>query len=357
MRRRRRILSIATVVACVAAVIGIGSSAAVAASPAVTPVYVQLGDSYSAGNGAGNYIEKTCWRSPNNYGARVAARNGATYVNAACSGGVLDDILEPRPLGNATLATKTYTITKGAIDARAQWLERAKADELCGTPAQPDWYYDYTINSSASLGSLFTATVKCQLTAAPQIDSVTSDTDAVFLTAGGNDLGFTSIVTDCIALRIASSCKTKLDAAQAGLPAMKEKTKRVLAEVSRRTDGNADIYLLGYPHLINTPTLKISSTYDAGAALDHLQKTGDQVQRAAMVELDKSVPGKGDFVFVDVKPDWDHYTHGIDPAPVGADNSNSWLVPVLGVGNVYKEWVHPNPAGWGANALALYAAM
>lgn len=354
--RRRRALSIITAITAATAAIGAGGPAASASSTAEKPHYVQLGDSYSAGNGGGSYLEKTCWRSPNNYGSRVAQRTGATYTNAACSGGVSADILHPREIGSAKWATRTFRVPQGAVNARAQWLEQAKAASLCGSPAQSDWSYDYAISSSASLGGLYTATVKCQLTAAPQIDAVTPETDAVFLTVGGNDIGFTTIVTQCLVLRAPGSCKSTIDAADAMIPQMKQRTKEALRAVQERSGGTADVYLLGYPHLINTASYPISSTYDAGAELDRLQKRGDRVQRAAMAELDREEPGQGTFTFVDVKQDWGGYTHGLDPRVLGS-NSNAWLVPVLGAGREYYEWVHPSPAGWGASALALYAAM
>lgn len=349
---QRRALSIATAVA--AAIAGIGMSAP-AASAAPSPHYVQLGDSYSSGNGAGSYAEKICWRSSENYGAKVARRQGATYTNAACSGGVIADILNPRDIGSSKLRTRTFKVPKGAVDARAQWLRQAKEAKLCGTPAQPDWSWTYKIDSSAAIGKLFTATVKCQLTAVPQIDAVTPETDAVFLTIGGNDIGFTTIVTNCLVLRAAGSCKTSMDAANAKIPEMKARTKEALRAVHERSEGNAHVYLLGYPHLINTDTYKLSRTYDAGEALSTMQKRGDRVQREAMSELNASTKGAR-FTFVDVKPDWGGYTHGLETGAL-TGNPNSWLVPVLGTGNEFTEWVHPRPAGWGASALALYGAM
>ena len=215
--RRRRALSIVTAVA--AALGGVGAVAPSAATASAVekaadrPHYVQLGDSFSSGNGAGNYTDRTCWRSRDNYGARVARSHGATYTNVACSGGVIDDIFSPRELGSATWRTRTYEVPVGTVNARARWLKQAKADRLCGTPAQKDYSYEYSVRSSASLGSLYTATVRCQLVARPQIDAVTRQTDAVFLTIGGNDIGFTSIVTNCLVLREASSCKDKMTAA------------------------------------------------------------------------------------------------------------------------------------------------
>ena len=159
-----------------------------------------------------------------------------------------------------------------------------------------------------------------------------------------------------MALRAAAGCKQAIDAANAEIGTLKSRTKTVLKAVHARSGGRAEVYLLGYPHLINTRSHKLSSTYDFGQELDRLQRRGDTAQRAAMLELDRSTTGRGGFTFVDVKPDWGGYTHGIDPRPL-ASQSNAWLVPIFGTGREFSEWVHPNAAGWGASALALYAAM
>ena len=354
---RARTLSIVTVVAAAAATVGAGPSNAAPSAPVESRQhFVQLGDSFSSGNGAGSYEEKSCWRSPNNYGARVAQLKGATYTNAACSGGVTADILQPRDIGSPSWRTRTYRIPAGAVDARAQWLARAKADHLCGTPAQPDFSYVYTLSSSASAGDLYTATVRCQLQAAPQIDAVDRSTDAVFVTTGGNDVGFTSIVIDCLVLRAAGSCKARIDAANVELTSLKPRLVETLQAVHDRSGGRAHLYLLGYPHLINTDSFRLSSTYDAGQELSRMQLRGDTLQGAAMAELSRANGGQGGFTFVDVKRDWGGYTHGIDPHVV-ANNSNAWLVPVLAPGRELKEFVHPTAAGWGASALALADAM
>lgn len=147
-----------------------------------------------------------------------------------------------------------------------------------------------------------------------------------------------------------------MDAAEEELTGLKSATKEALKAVHARSGGRADIYLLGYPHLINTDTHKVGLTYDFGKELADLQRRGDAAQRAGMAELDRSTPGRGGFTFVDVKPDWGGFTHGLDPRPL-ASQSNAWLVPILGPGREYYEWVHPSAAGWGASALALVTAM
>lgn len=350
----------------VALVAALGATAALTAgSPAVAaaakqPKVVQLGDSYSAGNGTGTYQERDCYRSPDNYGSQVAASIGATYVDAACSGGVVPDILNPRALGNASTKSATYSIDPATYpDQKAEWMRRAQTERLCGVPAQPDFSYTYTFVTGAGVGSLYTGTVSCQLMTAAQIDSVTPDTDYVFVTIGGNDIGFSTIVVDCLTLRDPTSCKQALDAATAKAPDMVDKTKAALRAVEQRSGGHAQVYLLSYPFLVNQESYGIpeaAPVYDAGKALNDLQRLGDQLQARGIAELNAE-PGADNYHFVDtVKQAWGGRVHGLDPHVV-ADNSNAWLVPVGTPGRDTAEFVHPTQPGWNTTAGALRAAV
>ena len=93
--------------------------------PSVTPTRILLlGDSYTAGNGAGNYYGPTgCYRSHDNWGERVARQRQARgYVyqglrwpwaypvsNAACSGGVISDITNSRTESNGPVSGGSQT--------------------------------------------------------------------------------------------------------------------------------------------------------------------------------------------------------------------------------------------------------
>ncbi|GAB3873309.1 SGNH/GDSL hydrolase family protein [Terrabacter terrigena] len=339
-----------------------GALSATAAAPkaATQKQVVQLGDSYSAGNGTGAYEERSCYRSPRNYGSQVAASIGASYVDRACSGGVVADILQPRDLGDAFTKSATYSIDPVAHpDQQSEWMRRAQTERLCGVPAQPDFSYRYTFVTGAGVGSLYTGTVSCQLVVRPQIDAVTPATDLVFLTIGGNDLGFSTIVTNCLVLRDPSSCRSTLESARAKAPTMMERAKDALRAVEARSGGHAEIYLLSYPYLVNSESYSIpeaAPTYDAGAALNELQRYGDEVQARGMAELNAE-PGADRYHFVDtVKQEWAGHLHGLDPHVV-ADNSKAWLVPVGTPGRDVAEFVHPIQPGWDATAGALRAAV
>lgn len=354
--RLRTLTAIGVLVTALGGAIGVPASEAAAAGP---PRIVQLGDSYSAGNGTGTYTETDCWRSPQNYGAQVARRLGASYVDVACSGGVVADLLQPRALGSETTKTATYTIDPAEYpDQEAEWQRRAEQANLCGVPSQPDMYYILRVTSFVAVGSTATGTAGCQLMTRAQIDAVDPSTDMVFVTIGGNDLGFSTIVTQCLVLRESGGCQTALRTATDDAPAMMERAERALTAVSEKSGGHAQIYLLSYPFLLNTNSYGIpeaAPTYDAGRGLQDLQVYGDSVQANGIAQLNAQGPDR--FHYVDtVKAAWGFHQHGLDPHTV-PDNSNAWLVPVAAPGSQEPEWVHPTPDGWAATAGALYAAV
>jgi lysophospholipase L1-like esterase len=81
--------------------------------------YVALGDSYSAGVGAGGYdpASGSCSRSPRSYTALWAAGHpGTVFTSVACSGATTDDVLA-KQLGALNGGTTMVTITIGGNDA------------------------------------------------------------------------------------------------------------------------------------------------------------------------------------------------------------------------------------------------
>jgi len=78
--------------------------------------YTVMGDSYSAGSGAGNNTEVgPCFQSTNGYGNDIAAATGATMTNIACSGATTAQVLAGEvPLLPSN--TALITITAGGND-------------------------------------------------------------------------------------------------------------------------------------------------------------------------------------------------------------------------------------------------
>jgi lysophospholipase L1-like esterase len=98
-------------------------AAAVAPSPAAgaAPVvnYVALGDSYSSGVGAGDYLSSSgsCDRSSNAYPEQWADANSpASFVSVACSGATTSDVLSSQ-VSALSASTTLVSITIGGNDA------------------------------------------------------------------------------------------------------------------------------------------------------------------------------------------------------------------------------------------------
>jgi lysophospholipase L1-like esterase len=104
----------ALVLAFVFALMGMGSPA-----NAAGPAYVALGDSYSAGNGAGNYDSSSgdCHRSFSAYPYLWKnAHAPASFVDNACSGAVTTDVTNSQ-MGGLNSSTGLVSITIGGNDA------------------------------------------------------------------------------------------------------------------------------------------------------------------------------------------------------------------------------------------------
>ncbi|MGI9156643.1 MAG: SGNH/GDSL hydrolase family protein [Marmoricola sp.] len=316
---------------------------------------VQLGDSYSAGNGAGGYTDTTCYRSPRNYGTQFARTIHASYLNRACSGAVTRDLTHSTAKGSSADKTHSYKLsaTKQST-ARRQWLAKARAAHLCGTTPTKDAYFARSLGPLTQTGSYWTGTLSCQLKVPAQVNAVNRGTDIVLLTIGGNDIGFSNIVVKCMALREEMSCKQAMDDANALLPATSKRLRHVFDVVRTRSHGHAKVYLLPYPNLLNTTSYTVPEGvpggYDFGAALRKLQTRGDRLQQATVAAYDRGA-GHGRYHWVaPVISIW--RGHGLDPHLV-PDNSKAWLVPFGTPGRATAEYVHPLRAGWNASAKAL----
>ncbi|MEU9246511.1 SGNH/GDSL hydrolase family protein [Streptomyces shenzhenensis] len=90
-----------------------------APAEAAGPVYVALGDSYSAGNGAGNYdsASGSCHRSFSSYPYLWKnAHAPSSFADTACSGAVTTDVTNSQ-LGPLNSATTLVSVTIGGNDA------------------------------------------------------------------------------------------------------------------------------------------------------------------------------------------------------------------------------------------------
>lgn len=326
------------------------------AAPGPGDDVVLLGDSYSSGNGGGDYTEETCYRSPNTFGALAAKSLGAHATNVACSGGEVKDLTNPRFLESTWLGRTFWVPLVRLSPSAPAALRQLEARSVCPAPPAKDFYYEMTVREPATFFGVRTGVVDCQLFARPQANAVSKSTDAVVLTIGGNDGGFGRISSSCIIGRMKNRCEGAVSDAQKELGTIEADLKEALREIDARATGNADIYLVGYPSLINPGSYLIpaigSPKFDAGAALTKLQADYDATQRRVVDELNREKSSTR-FHFVDVKKGWG--TNSLDPKLL-ADNSDSWIIGPFYSWD-FKEVLHPSKEGYEAMSKALLAAM
>lgn len=200
---------------------------------AVTPISGEtlnvtlIGDSYSAGNGAGSYepgTEGTSYRSTINW-----ARNYVSWLND-------NDIYT-----TFTNVAHSGHTTQNVLDT--------------------------------------------------QIANVPEHSDVVMLTIGGNDVDFETIVRQCFVAgaRDPESCETAVENANTLLPSVVDRTEEIFQQLDAKLAPDAEIILVGYPLLTTDREYELAychgldlfceEPYDAGTAVRNLGFTATDLQR------------------------------------------------------------------------------
>lgn len=273
-----------------------------------------LGDSYSAGNGAGDYEGAAgCWRSPHNYGGKFgelndAANSTTTEVDTyACNGAVTQDFWKGKD----------------------------------GRPPMFDW--------------------------------VKPSYDTIFLTIGGNDIHFGKIVIHCFIKRTRTDkhCDPNLDYAEEMLKGttLRKDTTKVLKGIRKRAAPGTRIVLLGYPYLeANDSSAFMLDDDPVGARVRKIGVQGNKMQKAIVAELNTDT-GNDQITFLSTqalfagKLDHAEDSCGLSSDSAGhfhelqadANNRHRWMVqPVLDASFATRlTYYHPNPMGWCQEAQLL----
>ncbi|MEE2055869.1 SGNH/GDSL hydrolase family protein [Nocardiopsis umidischolae] len=198
--------------------------------------YVALGDSYSSGDGAGDYDPATaepggCWRSENAY---------------------------PKVIGeefdfSGSLAFYACSTHKG--------------EDMLGQIGTPE----------------------------SQIERVTENTSLVTLGIGGNDLGFTPVLRTCIVrmpLLESSVCVGQEEDLERRMDAFEETLAEVLGEIRDRAP-DARVLVLGYPRLFpeEPPGMYYTLTVSDQVWLNSLAQRFNERIRDGVYEVDGEVYG------------------------------------------------------------------
>lgn len=226
-----------------------------APSQADNPDYVALGDSFSAGTGAGSPTHDDCYLSPHGYPHLVAASQGLALDYQACSGATTGDVL------------------------------------------------------------------------AHQVHTLDADTAYVTITIGGNDLGFASVIQDCLLPSWLGDCFGQIDQGRAilygELPARYDEVFGTIAAAAP----HADVRVGGYPHLFNGQDCH-ALTFFSAAEMAELNAATDELN--AVTAQHTAAAG---FTWVDPT---DHFQgHAVCDADPWINNLSLRIV----------DSFHPNQAG------------
>lgn len=190
--------------------------------------YLALGDSFSSGEGAGNYYETTnFWAGDNDYNychqSRVAYSEllnswlkPELYDSAACSGAVANDVAFPGSDDNY--------INYGPPQARRSLsntltIQYAKQSNLPGYIPQASFLAENLPN-------------------------------IVTISIGGNDIGFKDIIISCVANLECYSSRDDREKIADLIASKLPKLAATFATIKQNMSGNSPkLYVLGYPHL------------------------------------------------------------------------------------------------------------
>jgi Mg-chelatase subunit ChlD len=332
----------------VALIAGGSPATARAASPLKV---VQLGDSYSAGNGAGDYYgPKDCYRSTSSYArlwvSSLKTAHNVTFINRACSGGVLDNLDHRRSMGETDVNVYVpSTVEKDDPGARRQ----AEQSGRCASPYRDDESFE--LSPYAAVPQLGGTVVyfKCKRYMNPQWDVVDKSADIVLMTVGGNDVRFADIVAECfvVGIRDPHECKDKVDEANRDMPGLAQRIEDFLKRLKARMRPDAKILLLSYPFLekdenltLGTEVFGIGTRYDVGRQVRAVGRAGDEMQRGAVNAVNAEDGARVTFID-DIKT----LFAGHEPdGRVCCQNDSRWLHEPTD-STIRYEWYHFNRSG------------
>jgi lysophospholipase L1-like esterase len=170
-----------------------------------------------------------------------------------------------------------------------------------------------------------------------QIEALDADTDVVTITIGGNDIELGEQASTCL-LWGDISCRQAVDDVVADLPSQAGDFDATYAAI-RSAAPNADVYVLGYPHLFETTpvcfTPLIPSPTSRGLLNELVDALNDTIAARATA---------AGFIYVDAQASFDgHAVCSADP----------WINGVLSLPGP----LHPNTDGYRDGYFAALAAV
>jgi hypothetical protein len=185
--------------------------------------------------------------------------------------------------------------------------------------AHTSWTFVHAACSGAKTGDVINT----------QASSLTSDTNWVTYTIGGNDAGFSSVITTCAQPSWASNCDAAINNAQSYITNTLPGRLDLVNNAIKSRSPSAKVIVLDYPHLFMGEDCN-AGTFFSPSEETRLNQTADMLR----TQLQNAAARAGaNFVFKDVIPPF--IGHAIC-------DSTEWL---NGLSNPTGESYHPNKLG------------
>lgn len=190
--------------------------------------------------------------------------------------------------------------------------------------AHPTWTFVNATCSGAKTGDILNT----------QVNSVTADTNWVTYTIGGNDAGFSSVITTCAQPSWASNCDGAINTAQAYIQNTLPGRLDLVNNAIKSKAPSAKVVVLGYPRLFNGTDCN-ALTWFSGSEMTRLNQTADMLKNVISAATAKA---GANFVFRDVIPAF--VGHAVCDG--GGGSSTEWI---NGLSNPIGESYHPKITG------------
>ena len=190
--------------------------------------------------------------------------------------------------------------------------------------AHPTWTFVDAACSGATTSSLLSS----------QVSSVTSETNWVTYTIGGNDAGFSSVITECALPSWASDCNGAIDEAQSIIKnVLPGRLDQVNNAIKSRAP-SAHVIVLDYPRLFNGEDCN-AFTWFSPSEETRLNETADMLKNTISAAATRA---GANFTFRDVIPAF--IGHAVCDG--GSGSSTEWI---NGLSNPTSESYHPKVTG------------
>jgi lysophospholipase L1-like esterase len=190
--------------------------------------------------------------------------------------------------------------------------------------AHPTWTFVHAACSGAKTGDILNS----------QINSVTSDTNWVTYTIGGNDAGFSSVITTCAEPSWLGDCNTAVNNAQSYIQNTLPGRLDLVNNAIKSHAPSAKVIVLDYPRLFNGQDCN-AGTFFSSSEETRLNQTADMLKGVLSAAATRA---GANFLFRDVIPPF--VGHAICDG--GGGSSTEWI---NGLSNPIGESYHPKTTG------------